>query len=109
MSRLLGEAEQRAIRVLTDHREVLDQVVDELLANETIDGSDVYALAGRTEPAGGTGITVAPDRAASSPSEREAAPAAGRSEPVAGVADPPAERPDQENLLPVRRGAEPGS
>ena len=112
VSRLLGEAEQRAIRVLTDHREVLDQVVDELLANETIDGSDVYALAGRTEPAGGTGITVAPDRAASSPSDRPAAPAAPaarRSEPVAGIADPPAERPEQENLLPVRRGAEPGS
>ncbi len=109
VSRLLGEAEQRAIRVLTDHREVLDQVVDELLANETIDGSDVYALAGTTEPAGGTGITVAPDRPASSPSDRAAAPAAGRSEPAAGVADPPAERPEQESPLTVRRGAEPGS
>ena len=41
VSRLLGEAELRAIKVLTDHREVLDHVVDEPLAHETIDGSAV--------------------------------------------------------------------
>jgi cell division protease FtsH len=109
VSRLLGEAEQRAVRVLTDHREVLDRVVDELLANETIDGSDVYALAGRMEPAGGTGITVAPDRAPSSPHEREGAPTSSRSEPITGQAAPSAEPPDQDDLLGIRRGAEPGS
>ncbi len=38
-------------------------VVDKLVAMETIDGSDVYALAGRDEPAVGVGVTVAPDLA----------------------------------------------
>jgi cell division protease FtsH len=109
VSRLLGEAEQRAVTVLTDHREVLDRVVDELLANETIDGSDVYALAGRAEPAGGTGTTVAPDRAVSPPRERGGAPATGGAEPPAGGPEPRAGRPEQDDLLPARRGAEPGS
>jgi len=37
-----------------------------LIANETVDGSQVYALAGRPEPvAGGTGMTMAPDRTSS--------------------------------------------
>ncbi len=93
VSRLLGEAEQRAVRLLTDHREVLDRVVDELLAKETIDGSDVYALAGRAEPAGGTGMTVAPDRAISPSSER-AGVSATRSEPADGDPESPAVGPE---------------
>jgi len=66
VARLVREAEQRAVQVLREHRDVLDRLVSLLLANETVDGSDVYALAGRAEPAaGGAGMTVAPGRAAS--------------------------------------------
>jgi cell division protease FtsH len=64
VARLLREAEQRAMGVLKAHREVLDRLVQLLVANETVDGSEVYALAGRPEPASGTGVTLAPERAA---------------------------------------------
>ena len=64
VARLLREAEQRAVDVLQSHRGVLDSLVELLIANETVDGSQVYALARRPEPvASGTGMTVAPDRA----------------------------------------------
>ncbi|HUY30156.1 MAG TPA: ATP-dependent zinc metalloprotease FtsH [Acidimicrobiales bacterium] len=66
VARLLRDAEKRAITVLTDHRAVLDELVELLLANETVDGAQVYALAGRAAPALGQARTVAPDRAASS-------------------------------------------
>jgi len=66
VARLLREAEQRALQVLKEHLDVLDKVVQLLLDNETVDGSDIYDLAGRPRPeAGGTGTTVAPDRTAS--------------------------------------------
>ena len=63
VSRLLSEAEQRATQVLNSHLDVLDTLVKLLVANETVDGSEVYALAGRTGPTGGEGVTPAPDRA----------------------------------------------
>jgi cell division protease FtsH len=63
VSRILGEAEQRAVAVLEHHRKVLDKLVQLLLTQETVDGSEVYALAGRPEPAGGEGMTMAPGRA----------------------------------------------
>ncbi len=50
VSRLLREAEQRALGVLEAHRDVLEALIERLLAEETVDGSEVYALAGRTEP-----------------------------------------------------------
>ncbi len=62
VSRLLAEAEQRAVKVLEEHRQVLDQLVQLLLTNETVEGSEIYALAGRPEPTGGEGVTVAPER-----------------------------------------------
>lgn len=71
VSRLLREAEVRAVGVLKLHRDVLDQLVQLLLANETVDGSQVYALAGRAVPESGSGVTVAPDRAASVPVQVE--------------------------------------
>ncbi len=64
VSRLLREAESRATEVLKAHRDVLDRVVQLLVANETVDGAEIYALAGRPEPAGAPGVTMAPDRAA---------------------------------------------
>jgi cell division protease FtsH len=63
VARLLREAEQRAVEVLKAHRDVLDKLVRLLVANETVDGSEIYALAARPEPAGAAGMTMAPDRA----------------------------------------------
>jgi cell division protease FtsH len=45
VSRLLREAEERAISLLKGHRSELDALVTELLDRETVDGSDVYRLA----------------------------------------------------------------
>jgi cell division protease FtsH len=73
VSRLLGEAEQRAVKTLGEHRDVLDKLVQLLVANETVDGSEVYALAGRTEPVGGPGMMMAPDRTVSVTEESVAA------------------------------------
>jgi cell division protease FtsH len=64
VSRMLRAAEQKAIGVLTEHRDVLDKLVEHLLDKETVDGVDVYALADRPMPTGGEGMTVAPGRAA---------------------------------------------
>src|ERR1035438_8934100 len=41
VSRLLAEAEQRAVKVLEEHRKVLDQLVKLLLTNETVEGSEI--------------------------------------------------------------------
>jgi cell division protease FtsH len=59
VSRLLREAEERARSVLASHRDVLDRLVQMLLEKETVDGSEVYALAGRPRPQG-TGVVEAP-------------------------------------------------
>ena len=53
---LLREAEKRAVELLTEHRSVLDALTNLLLENETVDGSEVYRLAGL------------PDRSATPPS-----------------------------------------
>jgi cell division protease FtsH len=49
VSRLLREAEERAIALLKSHRTELDALVAELLELETVDGSDVYRLAGQPD------------------------------------------------------------
>jgi cell division protease FtsH len=59
VSRLLREAEERARSVLVAHRDVLDRVVQLLLEKETVDGDEVYALAGRSRPQG-EGVVTAP-------------------------------------------------
>jgi cell division protease FtsH len=76
VSRLVREAEQTAIEVLRDHRDALDKLIQLLLTEETVDGSEIYALSGRPEPEGGFGITVAPERASSASGALEAAGAA---------------------------------
>jgi len=43
VSRLLRHAEQRALNLLTQHRDALDRLIDTLLERETIDGADVDA------------------------------------------------------------------
>ena len=64
VSRLLREAEQRAVAMLRDHRDALDWLAARLVEQETIDGSVVLDVlqekrqlvprAGRTGPAGPT-------------------------------------------------------
>jgi cell division protease FtsH len=71
VSRLLREAEERAIMLLKTHRAELDALVGELLERETVDGSDVYRLAGRpdrssTTAPGAVPTTVAPRAVATS-------------------------------------------
>jgi cell division protease FtsH len=56
VANLLREAEKRAVDLLAGHRSVLDALTDLLLENETVDGSEVYRLAGL------------PDRSATPPS-----------------------------------------
>jgi cell division protease FtsH len=48
VARLLREAETRATTLLADNRETLDRVVDLLLERETIDGSELLAIAGKS-------------------------------------------------------------
>jgi len=79
VSRLLREAEQRAVGILTGHRAVLDQLVALLVAEETVDGSVVYRLAGRPEPQEGAGMTVAPGRGSGATAGRPATSAADES------------------------------
>ena len=48
VARLLREAEERAGSLLRAHRQELDHVVDLLLERETIDGSELLAVVGRS-------------------------------------------------------------
>ena len=63
VARLVRDAENRATEIIKSHRDVVDALVARLTAEETVDGSVVYALAERTPPSGdGAGTTVAPRR-----------------------------------------------
>jgi cell division protease FtsH len=63
VAKLLRQAESRAIRLLTDHRDALDRLTEVLLERETIDGTDVDEILGRVpgqrQPVGATGHTAA--------------------------------------------------
>jgi cell division protease FtsH len=67
VAKLLREAERRATDLLTSHRRELTSLVDLLLEQETVDGVEVYRLAGRPAPTEWTGETVAPRRVAMGP------------------------------------------
>jgi cell division protease FtsH len=73
VSRLLREAEERAVKLLKENRSVLDSLVDVLLEMETVDGSEVYRLAGR--PDRSSIVPPVPPTVAAAP--RAAAAAAG--------------------------------
>jgi cell division protease FtsH len=60
VARLLREAEEQAVQILQSHKDVLDRLAQLLVTKETVDGSEVYALAERPEPGGSPGVTVAP-------------------------------------------------
>ena len=49
VSKLLRQAEERAVNLLTSHRGELDSLVTLLLERETVDGADVYRIAGRPD------------------------------------------------------------
>lgn len=51
VSRLLREAERRAVDLVESHRSALDRLVELLLDHETVDGADIYALVGVAVPA----------------------------------------------------------
>jgi cell division protease FtsH len=50
VARLLREAEQRAVSLIREHKDMLDQLVELLLEHETVDGDEVYRIAGRPAP-----------------------------------------------------------
>jgi cell division protease FtsH len=50
VARLLREAEQTAVGLIKAHREMLAELVELLLEHETVDGAEVYRIAGRPVP-----------------------------------------------------------
>jgi cell division protease FtsH len=67
VSRLVREAEKRAVELLKSHRAELDALVGLLLDKETVDGVDVYRLAGRPDKSAGLSapaVVLAPHPAA---------------------------------------------
>jgi cell division protease FtsH len=83
---LLRDAEKRAIAILQDHRDALDQLVKLLLEKETVDGSDVYAIAGRPVPTDGAAQPIAPRRAAAQTAT--GSPGSGEERPMTDVHRP---------------------
>ena len=64
VARLLREAEQTAVSVLSAHRTELGQLVDLLLEKETVDGDEVYRIVGKLTPEHrGDDLAIAPRRA----------------------------------------------
>src|ERR1700761_6202575 len=80
VAKLLREAEKRAVDLLTSHRSVLDALTNLLLEDETVDGSEVYRLAGL------------PDRSASTSSATPATTVAPRAVATPHPAPPPGPR-----------------
>jgi cell division protease FtsH len=71
VAKLLRDAEKRAVDLLRSHRSVLDALTSSLLENETVDGAEVYRLAGvpdrsSTAPSVAPAATVAPRAVAAS-------------------------------------------
>jgi cell division protease FtsH len=50
VARMLREAEQRAVELIRSHRPELEQLVDLLLEQETVDGAAVYRIVGKPVP-----------------------------------------------------------
>jgi cell division protease FtsH len=73
VSRLLGEAEQRAADLLRSHRAELGQLVGLLLQQETVDGTEVYRILGKPAPEHQPEeMDIAPHRrAAATPARRD--------------------------------------
>ncbi len=69
VSKLLRQAEERAVKLLQSHRPELDSLVALLLERETVDGSDVYRLAGR--PDRSASLSMPPVMVAPHPADAE--------------------------------------
>ncbi len=54
VKRIVGEAHDDAIQLLSEHRERLDSLAEALLQAETLDQPEAYAAAGLTAPEAGT-------------------------------------------------------
>jgi cell division protease FtsH len=68
VSKLLRQAEERAVNLLTTHRSELESLVTLLLERETVNGSDVYRLTGQADRSVSLSmppVTVAPHPAGS--------------------------------------------
>jgi cell division protease FtsH len=59
VARLLRAAEQTATELLRSHQPELHELVELLMERETVDGSDVYRIAGKPEPGTGPGDLAA--------------------------------------------------
>jgi cell division protease FtsH len=62
VSVLLKEAEQRALSLLTEHRDAIDRLVEDLIAHETVDGDAVAAALAGGIPAAGPAESGGPLR-----------------------------------------------
>ena len=71
VSKLLRKAEARAVEELGTHRAELDALVSLLLDKETVDGKDVYRLAGRPDKS--AGLAAPPMVVAPHPADAQAA------------------------------------
>ncbi len=87
VARLLREAEVRATKLLGEHREVLDRVVELLLERETIDGSDLAAIVGVPERRADREQTWAPRAVAMAPGPSLPAAASAHSSGARSAAD----------------------
>ena len=78
VSRLLREAEQRAVTLIRAHQGDLERLSDLLVERETVDGDEVYHLLGLPVPEHATeGQEIAPGRAAAGPPVPASATASG--------------------------------
>ncbi len=103
VARLLREAEIRATRLLDEHRDLFDRVVDLLLERETIDGRELAAIAGVPERRVDRERTWAPRVVALAPRQprrrrsarvgRRRRPPSGSGDHPTGSPSPPAKRP----------------
>ncbi len=50
VERILREAEDRALKLLKDHRDELEHLIERLLEEETVDGTEVYEMLGLEKP-----------------------------------------------------------
>ena len=67
VSRLLREAEKRALHLLGTHRRQLDQLIGLLLEKETVDGSEVDAIVGKEREQAGAGSLLVAAEAVNPP------------------------------------------
>jgi len=78
VSKLVRQAEERAVNLLTTHRGELESLVRLLIERETVEGTDVYRLAGRPDRS----VSLSPPSALLAPHPADATSAADGSTPA---------------------------